>query len=57
MKNHPKQVQNDCYDNFSKIRTKTAVFKNYVTLLDLSFGAKRLRRKLKGVRVCGLKTL
>ena len=29
MKNHPKQVQNERYDNFSKIRTKTAVFKNY----------------------------
>ena len=27
-----KKVQNDCYDNFSKIRTKTVVFKNYVTL-------------------------
>ena len=31
MKNYPKQVQNDCYANFSKIRTSTAVFKGYVT--------------------------
>ena len=32
MKNHPKQVQNHCYSNFSKTRTKTAVFKSYVHL-------------------------
>ena len=25
MKNHPKQVQNDCYANFSKARPKTTV--------------------------------
>ena len=32
MKNHPKQAQNNCYANFSKIKTKTALFKSYVTL-------------------------
>ena len=41
MKNHPKQVQNDCYANISKITTKTAVFKSYVTLKGVPFGTKR----------------
>ena len=40
MKNYPKQVQNDCYANFSKIKIETTVFKSYVTLERLSLGAK-----------------
>ena len=41
MKNQPNYVQNDCYTSYFKIRTKTAVFKSYVNLEGLSFGAKR----------------
>ena len=40
MTNHPKQVQNDYCANLSKIGTKTAMFKSYVTLSSLSLGVK-----------------
>ena len=55
MKNHPKEVQNYCYANFSKIRTKSAVFKSYFTLLGLSCDT-NLWCKSKGVKERGLKT-